>query len=146
MQIKMSLSLVHVGQMVINRKSTKRTGNSPLKQLGKSLILIFSWKCGSHVDCLSQKYTIYVHCHHEDVYSNFRRVNVVFMLLFIHLLALESYTISIPDDAPSRIKGKQQMSLWTDISYSSLPGAHEFIPLVLCRVHVVQSLVFCAVF
>ena len=64
MQIKISLFLI-------------------LKQLGQRLFFFFLGKCGSHLDCLTSKYTTYVHCHHEDVYSNLKRVNVVFMLFSI---------------------------------------------------------------
>jgi hypothetical protein len=45
-----------------------------LKQLGQRLFFFFLGKYGSHLDCLSSKYTTYVHCHHEDANSNLKRV------------------------------------------------------------------------
>ena len=45
-----------------------------------------------------------------------------------------------------RIKGKRGMSLLEQIVYIPHHPEHLSLPLVLCRFHAVQSLVFCAVF
>ena len=122
-QIKMSLFLI-------------------LKQLGQRLFFFFSGKCRSHLDCLSSKYTIYVHCH--NVYSKCKRVNVVFMLfLFIYLYWCPT-RFQCQMMFLSYYRKTRNVTSITETSYTNHPE-HLSSPLVLCRVRVVQSLVFCAV-
>ena len=126
MQIKISLFLI-------------------LKQLGQRLFFFFLGKSGSHLDCLSSKYTIYVHCHPEDVYSNLKRVNVVFMLFsFIYLYWCPTW-FQCQMMFLSYYRKTRSVTSIRETSYPH-PPEHLSSSLVLCRVRVVQSVVVCAVF
>ena len=88
------------------------------------MFLFCSWEFGSHADYLSWKYTIYVHCHHEYIYSSFKRFNVVFMLFLFIYWCPTRFQCQIM--FLSYWRKTRNVTSWTNISYSPPPWAPEF--------------------
>ena len=110
------------------------------------MFLFFAWQFGSHVDCFSQKYTIYVLCQHEDVYSGFKRVNFVFMLFLLIYLYWCPTRFQYQIMFLSYYRKAKNVTSRKDISYSPPRGSPAFTPCSLhsscCSIFCVMCLVF----
>ena len=84
---------------------------------------------------------MYVHCQHEDVYSGFKRINLVFMLFSSIYLYWCPTRFQYQIMCLSYYRKAKNVTSRKDISYFPLPVSPEFTP---CSLNSSCCSIFCA--